>query len=109
MSNKRGGGTDNEHTKAKNTILVACIFNGKVNKLKIKERLEVSMASIFKVQRNEDALGYSHTKSKEYKTKQGPNHLRWKSEFYHSDESYVIDSNSHKIVTVKGEKHVGRV
>ena len=75
----------------------------------IQKRLEVSIARISKVQRNEDTLGYLHMKQKEYETKQVPKHLQCISEFCHSDESSVIDSNSRKIVTVKGEKHVGRV
>ena len=109
MSNVRGGRTEHELTEAKNAILTACLFDGQVSKATIQTRLEVSIARISKVQRNEDTLGYLHMKQKEYETKQGPKHLQCISEFCHSDESSVIDSNSRKIVTVKGEKHVGRV
>ena len=76
MSNVRGGRTDNELAEAKNAILTACIFDGNVSKVAIRERLGVSISRISKVQRNKDALGYLYAKSKEYKTKQGPNHLR---------------------------------
>ena len=108
-SNVRGGRTENEFTEAKNAILTACIFDGNVSKVAIRKRLGVSTARMSKVQRNGDVLGYLHVKSKEYKTKQRSNHLRCISEFCHSDESSVIDSNSRKIVTVRGENHVGRV
>ena len=69
MSNVRGGRTEHELTEAKNAILTACLFDGQVSKATIQKRLEVSIARISKVQRNEDALGYLHMKSKEYKTK----------------------------------------
>lgn len=51
----------------------------------------------------EDAVKYTHTKSKIYEMKQTPNQLRYISEFFHSDESSVIDSNCRKAIKVDGK------
>jgi len=67
------------------------------------------MARMSKAVRKEDEVSYLHTKSKLYEMNQVTNHLRCISDFFHSDESSVIDSNSRKIIEVDGENHAGRV
>lgn len=102
----KGGKTQKELTEAKAAILTACMFNGDINKVTIQERLGVLIARMSKAVRKEDEVRYLYTKSKLYEMKQAPNHLRCISEFFHSDEYSVIDSNSRNIIELDGEKYI---
>ena len=52
---------------------------------------------------------YNHPEQKSRETKIGEIQRKCIADFCHSDDSSSIDSNSHKIITVDGEKHVARV
>ena len=103
------GRTQKDLTEAKAVILTACMFNGDVNKVTIQEHLGVSMARMSKAVQKEDEVSYLHKKPKLYEMNQSTNHSRCISEFCHSDEPSVIDSNRCKIIEIDREKHVDRV
>ena len=100
---------DHKKNLPKDAIRSVRIFTGNVNNVTIQVHLGVSTARMPKVVRKEDDVRYNHTTSKPYEMKQTPNHVQRISEFCHSNESSVIDSNSRKIIKVDGEEHTSRV
>ena len=114
MTSKTKGRGKMTSIQAKQAILTACTYStsgSKVGLKRIREEIGMSKNAFYRrnLTRNLNIDSYELVETSHRQTKWGLLQRHCVLEFCHSEDSSSIDSNSRKIITVNGEKHVGRV